>query len=265
MDSRLQSGIAGPPKWEPRSRLGIYVGHSPSHAGSVALVLNPRTGHVSPQYHVVFDDLFTTVACMKKSEVPPNWGELVSKSERVTDEDYDLAKTWLFPDAESGDIAMQPTKSPTVVPTDATGGTLNVPSNNPTIAQRSRYQASDFDFTRSDSVHGISNEDYIQRPFSDSVNAILPETQDDNSAPALINLETSGLRRSPRLAALQNSNTDAPAIAAYTSSTTPSRSGLFSKPRPRLSFLSVFNLVGSLWTFATTSSHANHETHSFVV
>ena len=54
LDSRLQSGIAGPPKWEPRSRLGIYVGHSPSHAGSVALVLNPRTGHVSPQYHVVF-------------------------------------------------------------------------------------------------------------------------------------------------------------------------------------------------------------------
>jgi hypothetical protein len=264
LDSRLQSGIAGPPKWEPRSRLGIYVGHSPSHAGSVALVLNPRTGHVSPQYHVVFDDLFTTVACMKKSEVPPNWGELVSKSERVTDEDYDLAKTWLFPDAESGDIAMQPTKSPTVVPTDATGGTLNVPSNNPTIAQRSRYQASDFDFTRSDSVHGISNEDYIQRPFSDSVNAILPETQDDNSAPALINLETSGLRRSPRLAALQNSNTDAPAIAAYTSSTTPSASRLFSKPRPRLSFLSVFNSVGSLWTFATTTSHANYETYSFV-
>jgi hypothetical protein len=264
LDSRLQSGIAGPPKWEPRSRLGIYVGHSPSHAGSVALVLNPRTGHVSPQYHVVFDDLFTTVACMKKSEVPPNWGELVSKSERVTDEDYDLAKTWLFPDAESGDIAMQPTKSPTVVPTDATGGTLNVPSNNPTIAQRSRYQASDFDFTRSDSVHGISNEDYIQRPFSDSVNAILPETQDDNSAPALINLEISGLRRSPRLAALQNSNTDAPAIAAYTSSTTPSASRLFSKPRPRLSFLSVFNSVGSLWTFATTTSHANYETYSFV-
>jgi hypothetical protein len=70
LDSRLQSGIAGPPKWEPRSRLGIYVGHSPSHADYVALVLNPRTGHVSPQYHVVFDDLFTMVAYMKKSEAP---------------------------------------------------------------------------------------------------------------------------------------------------------------------------------------------------
>jgi hypothetical protein len=30
-------------------------------------------------------------------------------------------------------------------------------------------------------------------------------------------------------------------------------------------FLSVFNLVGSLWTFTTTSSHAARETFSFVV
>ena len=80
LDSRLQSGIAGPPKWEPRSRLGIYVGHSPSHTGSVALVLNPRTGHVSPQFHGVFDDFFTTVPYIKKSKVPPNWPKLVEKS-----------------------------------------------------------------------------------------------------------------------------------------------------------------------------------------
>jgi hypothetical protein len=212
LDSRLQSGIAGPPKWEPRSRLGIYVGNSPSHAGSVALVLNPRTGHVSPQYHVAFDDLFMTVAYMKKSEVPPNWTKLVSKSERVTDEDYDLAKTWLFPDADSGDIAMQPTDRPSIVPTDANSGTSNVPSNNSTTAQRSGYQASDLDFTGPNGVQGISNEDFIQSPFSDSVNDILPQTQNENSAPALINLETSGLRRSPRLAALLNNN-DAPAIA----------------------------------------------------
>ena len=48
----------GPSKWEQRARIGIYLGHSPFHAGSVALVLNPRTGLVSPQFHVVFDDNF---------------------------------------------------------------------------------------------------------------------------------------------------------------------------------------------------------------
>ena len=47
-----------PPKWEPRSRIDIYLGHSPFHAGSVALVFNPLTRRVSPQYHVVFDSIF---------------------------------------------------------------------------------------------------------------------------------------------------------------------------------------------------------------
>ena len=57
LDSRLQSaGCAGPPKWDPLSHLGIYGGHSPAHAGSLALVLNPKTCLVSPQFHVAFDD-----------------------------------------------------------------------------------------------------------------------------------------------------------------------------------------------------------------
>jgi hypothetical protein len=60
----------------------IYVGHSPSHAGSVALVLNSRTGQVSLQIHVVFDDLYSTVSYMEKSEVPPNWANLVKTQER---------------------------------------------------------------------------------------------------------------------------------------------------------------------------------------
>ena len=49
------------PKWDPRSRVGIYLGHNPTHPGSVALVLNPCTLHVSPQYHVVYYDNFTTI------------------------------------------------------------------------------------------------------------------------------------------------------------------------------------------------------------
>ncbi len=158
---------------------------------------------------------------------------------------------------------MQTNQRPSIIPTDTTDAAPNAPSNNTITVQQSGHQVSHINFTRSNSTQGISNEDSIHSPYSDSVNEILPQMQDKNSAPALINLETTGLRRSPRLAALQNNN-DAPAIVAYTSSTTSSLSRLFSKPRPRLSFLSVFNLVGSLWTFATTSSHADHETFSFV-
>eukprot|EP00957_Ditylum_brightwellii_P024644 1862581-Ditylum_brightwellii.AAC.1 len=41
LDSRLQSGQGiGPPKWDPRARAGVYLRHSPVHAGNVALALN---------------------------------------------------------------------------------------------------------------------------------------------------------------------------------------------------------------------------------
>ena len=60
LDDPLQSG-QGVPKWKQRARLGVYLGPSPSHARTVALILNPRTGHVSPQFHVKFDDFFETV------------------------------------------------------------------------------------------------------------------------------------------------------------------------------------------------------------
>ena len=71
MDARLQSvGGGGPPKWDPRARLGIYLGHSPSHAGSVALVMNPKTGLVSPQFNLVFDDNFETVPQLRAGTVP---------------------------------------------------------------------------------------------------------------------------------------------------------------------------------------------------
>ena len=88
LDSRAQSaGGPGPPKWEPRSHIGMYLGHSPFHAGSVAFVFNPRTGHVSPQYHVVFDNNFLTVPFMDNGMVPPHWADLHKHStERATNE-----------------------------------------------------------------------------------------------------------------------------------------------------------------------------------
>jgi hypothetical protein len=62
---------------------------------------------VSPQFHVVFGDHFTTVPFMEKNEVPPHWAKLIENlCEKVTEEHYQLAKTWLFPDAEPGDISL---------------------------------------------------------------------------------------------------------------------------------------------------------------
>eukprot|EP00957_Ditylum_brightwellii_P053332 4043074-Ditylum_brightwellii.AAC.1 len=52
LDARLQDRSGSVPKWNPWARLGIYLGPSCVHAGNVHLVFNPRTGHVSPQFHV---------------------------------------------------------------------------------------------------------------------------------------------------------------------------------------------------------------------
>jgi Reverse transcriptase (RNA-dependent DNA polymerase) len=60
LDNSLQAGMKIP-KWMPRARVGIYLGRSPRHARNVALVLNPRTGLVSAQFHIRFDDTFETV------------------------------------------------------------------------------------------------------------------------------------------------------------------------------------------------------------
>ena len=48
-------------KWLPRARLGINLGISPRHSRTVSLVLNLRTGLVSPQFHIIHDDFFETV------------------------------------------------------------------------------------------------------------------------------------------------------------------------------------------------------------
>jgi hypothetical protein len=49
------------PHWSPRTRLGVNLGSSPSHARNIYLVLNLHTGCVSPQYHCRFDNFFEMV------------------------------------------------------------------------------------------------------------------------------------------------------------------------------------------------------------
>jgi hypothetical protein len=74
------SNLTNEPKWEPHARMGIYVGCSPSHAANVSLILNPQTGHISPQLHVVYDNDFTTVPHLRTATVPAHWMELVKAS-----------------------------------------------------------------------------------------------------------------------------------------------------------------------------------------
>jgi hypothetical protein len=100
LQPRLQDG-GKVPKWEPRSRQGQYMGASPLHASTVGLVRNLRTNHISPQFHVVYDDLFETVHA-SSSEAPASWPDLFVLSRfrsDFDDEDFvpSLADEWLTP------------------------------------------------------------------------------------------------------------------------------------------------------------------------
>ena len=66
LEAPLQGGPVGLPKWEPRARTGVYLVQSTFHAGSVDVILNTIAGHVSPQYHVIFDGTLSTVEHMRK-------------------------------------------------------------------------------------------------------------------------------------------------------------------------------------------------------
>ena len=49
------------PCWKPCSHHSINMGHSPKHASTVPLVLNPATGAITTAFCVIFDDWFATV------------------------------------------------------------------------------------------------------------------------------------------------------------------------------------------------------------
>ena len=68
LDPKLQDGKSIP-KWNSRSRQGMFIGFSPEHSSMVPLVLNLETGHISPQFHVVFDDHFHTVSSLQSTDM----------------------------------------------------------------------------------------------------------------------------------------------------------------------------------------------------
>jgi hypothetical protein len=97
LEARLQDGMKLP-RWNPKARQGQYMGASPLHASTVGLVRNLRTGNISPQFHVVYDEFFETVHATQEQE-PDVWPQLIAfqryKSE-YDDEDYvpELTDEW---------------------------------------------------------------------------------------------------------------------------------------------------------------------------
>ncbi len=67
----------------------------PHHASTIPLVFSTTTGLVSPQFHVVFDDKFTTVKCLHNNQLPSNWPFLFNNSATFY-VDSDFTKTTFY-------------------------------------------------------------------------------------------------------------------------------------------------------------------------
>ena len=94
LNARLQ-GAGFIPKWDNRVRVDAYVGRSPIHAGNVSLILNLSTGHVSPQFHVVSDETFSTVPSLKTGSIPASWTVMCKNNrELATYKYFNLAYLW---------------------------------------------------------------------------------------------------------------------------------------------------------------------------
>ena len=164
LDSRLQTNPKGVPKWDPRAQLEIYLGRSPAHAGNVELVLNPNTGLVSPQYHVILDDDFTTAPHLRKCTVPPNKENLVlSSRECSTDEFFDLTQTWMQPTSdESADKILDNLSNVNEVDEAITNATKD--SEGDTSSPRERIFERDHSSPNAQVFKGDSNNNNLVMP-----------------------------------------------------------------------------------------------------
>ena len=78
LDPQLQDGHRLP-KFSRRSHCGMYLGSSPVHSDTIGRILNLKTGHVSPQFHVVYDEKFATAVGHRNAEPPSDkvWNDLL--------------------------------------------------------------------------------------------------------------------------------------------------------------------------------------------
>ena len=198
-----------------------YLGHSPFHAGSVTLVWNPTTGRVIPQYHVVFDDEFSTVPYMEAGTIPPKWENLVKQSSKMaTAQDVDLADTWLRGKSNKG--VSDPLSDPFAIVTDhhkcqntntsgSASANKDIPisvsegeklheASSPTSQPMNQYAANLFANYLSKYNNGRAKfqiDKYNSNPYSD------PSSQNFDTIsltiPKRLNPHENGLRRSARL------------------------------------------------------------------
>lgn len=82
LDPTIQDGKKLP-RWNPRSKLGQFLGRSREHGDTVGRIRNLRTGAITAQFHVVYDNYFSSVTSDISHDnipCPPNFHDLLRYS-----------------------------------------------------------------------------------------------------------------------------------------------------------------------------------------
>ena len=158
--------------------------------------MNLKTGLISPQYHLIFDDEFSTVTYLSSICPPPNWLHLVKHcTERSTDDQQKLSHRWLYPHDTDGasntpcEISGEPTSEPNA-------------TSNKSISESSASHNLNSIATATSQPQTPPITDAI-KPSASSLHKSAGE--DSNDISPFVQLETLGLRRSERIKALPKS------------------------------------------------------------
>ena len=222
------------PKWTDRARVGIYLGPSPQHARSVALVLSLTTGLSSPQFHVSIDDSFQTMRSAFGASQPASMWQTKCKfihanDDQVQHQDNAIPSEGGVQQQDSTTIPSEGDAHRTSSETGLTPGELS--TSQPQGAKHSQY-------SQLDTHRGTQHAEYSrQLPHG-------PPPEDLSHQPES---STSGLRRSTRagqppqrlIEALEAQiNTDSPSFVAYEALYEPNMSTEFEDQDPLLVFAS---------------------------
>ena len=91
------------PWWKLSPCCGVFLQFGNKYTLSVPLILNPSTSHISPQFHVIFDDhILTVISQTESEEVPKEWNDLcITNCYQTFFDDHDptrLNNEWLTTD-----------------------------------------------------------------------------------------------------------------------------------------------------------------------
>ena len=176
-----------------RTRRCIYLGVSPFHSSTVHLVLNPATRSITPQYHLVFNDTFST-AFFDDQFDHSTWTNLLSHGHELhaTVQPDLTGSITIHPDCVHFNAISRPLSLPE-------GAAMDEFVQLPTIQPPNSSDTLDFDLPVPDTPLSLDPANHLDSPSTLSPTERAPVTDHPPLSPTeRVSSPTPALRRSQR-------------------------------------------------------------------